>query len=121
MQCTMFDIDSEEEILKCLEGDSALLAKFHKFKKDRLLLLDPNTRFCVTPDCEGYMTGNRFRPKMECPICHVHVCFNCNQPWHGYIRGCNSSVDVGYSMWALNKGMLYMCVCGSKCVSRCLI
>jgi hypothetical protein len=93
----------EEEVLECLRGDAALLSKFRKFRRDRLLMMDPSTRFCVTPDCDGVMTGTRFRPKMECPDCHVHVCFNCNQGWHGYFVSCNSTIDVGVAMWSIGK------------------
>merc|ERR1711971_218735 len=92
----------EEEILSFLI-DPEIRAKFIKFKRNKLLMLNPRVRFCCKPGCEGSMTGSRMQRKLQCPKCDTAVCFNCGQPWHGYFVGCNQQVDMGYAKWALNK------------------
>ena len=92
----------EDEMIHFLT-DKELLNKFKKFKRDKLLMLNPNARFCCKPDCDGYMIGSRLRPKLKCPICSTEVCYNCSAQWHGYFVGCNANTDMGYAKWALNK------------------
>ena len=66
-------------------------------------MLNQNARFCPKPNCEGYMTGSRWRPRLVCPQCRSETCFNCSQQWHGYFIGCNQNVELSYMKWALNK------------------
>ena len=93
----------EDEILNFLINKE-LRDKFIKFKKNKLLMLNPNARFCCKPGCEGTMIGSKItKRKLICPLCSTAICFNCNQPWHGLFVGCNKNVDIGYTKWALNK------------------
>lgn len=94
---------TEQEILRFLENEPEMIDKFLKFKKQKLIMLNPNARFCFKPNCNGYMIGSRWNPKLVCPDCSARVCYNCGQPWHGYFVGCNQNVDIGYARWALNK------------------
>eukprot|EP01083_Nonionella_stella_P036437 99427_1 len=101
---------TEEEILKFIT-DEALKEKFHKFKRDKLLMLDENARFCPTVDCDGYMIGSRISPKLVCPECSTTICFNCSRLWHGYFTKCTSAQvaapvdenDEKFHQWELNK------------------
>jgi len=99
----------EEEILQFLTDD-AIREKFVRFKRQKLLMLDENARFCPTADCEGFMIGSRMRPKLQCPDCHTVICFNCSKPWHGYFSKCASAQraaetenDEKYYQWEMNK------------------
>ena len=98
----------EDEIMKFLTDD-ALKEKFRKFKRQKLLMLNENARFCPTANCEGYMIGSRLKPKLECPECKTKICFNCSKPWHGYFTKCSSAQDTDHEMtekfyaWESNK------------------
>ena len=100
----------EEEILEFLV-DEELKQKFRKFKRQKLLMLNENARFCPVADCEGYMIGSRLKPKLECPECKTQICFNCSKPWHGYWTKCSSAQnaentdkdDQAFYQWELNK------------------
>eukprot|EP00485_Elphidium_margaritaceum_P016653 CAMPEP_0202732858 /NCGR_PEP_ID=MMETSP1385-20130828/187870_1 /ASSEMBLY_ACC=CAM_ASM_000861 /TAXON_ID=933848 /ORGANISM="Elphidium margaritaceum" /LENGTH=642 /DNA_ID=CAMNT_0049399181 /DNA_START=55 /DNA_END=1980 /DNA_ORIENTATION=+ len=84
----------EDEILEFLVDDE-VRAKFKKFKRQKLLMLNENARFCPTADCEGYMIGSRMKKKLDCPICAVTICFDCGKHWHGYFTKCSSAVHAG--------------------------
>ena len=100
----------EDEILGFLTDD-ALKQKFRKFKRQKLLMLNENVRFCPTVDCEGTMIGSRLKPKLECPECKTQICFNCGKLWHGYFNKCSSAQnaadmeedEVKFYQWELNK------------------
>ena len=100
----------EEEIMEFLT-DEAIKEKFRKFKRQKLLMLNENARFCPVIDCEGYMIGSRLKPKLECPECKFVICFDCSKPWHGYFTKCSSAQnaenmdedDKKYHQWELNK------------------
>ena len=97
------DREIPEEECRQFLTDPEILAKYEKFRREKLIMLNPNARFCPKPDCPGHMTGSRWNPRLVCPICSEEVCFNCGQRWHGYFVGCNQNVDIGYSRWAINK------------------
>eukprot|EP01083_Nonionella_stella_P142658 441846_1 len=80
----------ENEILNFLT-DSELREKFIRFKRQKLLMLDENARFCLTADCDGYMIGSRLKPKLTCEECKTTICFNCSKLWHGYFTKCSSA------------------------------
>jgi len=94
-----------EEEFKLFLTDPALKLKYEKFRQDKLLMLNPNVRFCPRPNCDGYMIGSKTKKKLTCPKCQTNICFNCSQPWHGYFVSCNANVDLGYSRWAINKSV----------------
>lgn len=100
----------EEEILQFLDAETQ--EKFRKFKQRKLLMLNENVRFCPMVDCEGFMMGSRLKPKLKCPECDVHICFNCGQQWHGYLTKCAAAQEAHdandderkYAQWAQDKG-----------------
>jgi len=100
----------EDEILHFLVDDDELRAKFEKFKRRKLLMLNENARFCPKADCEGCMIGSRIQTKLQCPICSTTVCFNCGKLWHGYFTRCstaahgaNDEMDQKFFAWEVNK------------------
>eukprot|EP01083_Nonionella_stella_P036438 99433_1 len=100
----------EDEILIFLTDDE-VREKFRKFKRQKLLMLNENARFCPTVDCDGYMIGSRISPKLVCPECSTTICFNCSRLWHGYFTKCTSAQvaapvdenDEKFHQWELNK------------------
>jgi len=70
-----------------------VFSKFKKFYRTAELSMNPNARFCTTPNCEGIMVGNREQPHLTCNECKLEICFNCNGPWH---RGPCDAAAKGY-------------------------
>jgi len=56
--------------------------KFNKFYTQAQLSLNPNTRWCPTPDCESVMIGSKEQSRLKCPKCGHEICFRCNHDWH---------------------------------------
>lgn len=54
--------------------------KYEKFKLRANLISDPEICFCIFPDCEGYMKGNKENPRCKCTVCDNEMCFSCKQP-----------------------------------------
>lgn len=73
------------DIQKILEDD-VLIRKYEEFMLRRVLVLDPDARWCPAPDC-GYVviaTGCASCPKLMCerPGCGTLFCYHCKQYWH---------------------------------------
>ncbi|KAK3087215.1 hypothetical protein FSP39_003182 [Pinctada imbricata] len=66
--------------------NSSLMSKYEDFMVRRVLVSDPDARWCPAPDC-GYAviaTGCAGCPKIKCerPGCDTHFCYHCKQYWH---------------------------------------
>jgi len=59
-----------------------MFEKFNKFYTQAQLSLNPNARWCPTPNCDQVMFGSKTDPKLKCPKCEHEICFRCNHDWH---------------------------------------
>lgn len=75
------ELDDEfiEKNLKFL--DEALIAKFRKFKKMKILSENTNLRWCPKPGCEHYVKRRNQEIKLVC-ICGEQICFECGNTYH---------------------------------------
>jgi len=62
--------------------NAEMFEKFNKFYTTAQLSLNPNSRWCPTPDCETVMFGSKNSPRLICPKCQHAICFKCNHDWH---------------------------------------
>lgn len=66
--------------------DNVLMSKYEDFMVRRVLVSDPDARWCPAPDC-GYAviaTECAGCPKIKCekPSCNTNFCYHCKQYWH---------------------------------------
>ncbi|KAI6192160.1 RBR-type E3 ubiquitin transferase [Aphelenchoides bicaudatus] len=63
-----------------------LLLSYEKFLVRRVLLTEPDVRFCPGPDCDYAVIANSCAacPKLECerPECRTLFCYHCKGEWH---------------------------------------
>ncbi|GFY50786.1 e3 ubiquitin-protein ligase RNF19A [Trichonephila inaurata madagascariensis] len=67
-------------------NDDSLLGKYESFMLRRVLITEPDARWCPAPDC-GYAViarGCAGCPKLKCerPGCNTFFCYHCKQEWH---------------------------------------
>ncbi|XP_035210248.1 E3 ubiquitin-protein ligase RNF19A-like isoform X1 [Stegodyphus dumicola] len=67
-------------------NDEILLGKYESFMLRRVLITEPDARWCPAPDC-GYAViarGCAGCPKLKCerPGCNTYFCYHCKQEWH---------------------------------------
>ncbi|XP_054724744.1 E3 ubiquitin-protein ligase RNF19B-like [Uloborus diversus] len=67
-------------------NDEILLGKYESFMLRRVLITEPDARWCPAPDC-GYAViarGCAGCPKLKCerPGCNTFFCYHCKQEWH---------------------------------------
>lgn len=72
--------------IKVVLQDDVLMSKYEEFTLRRLLMMDPDCRWCPAPDC-GYAviaTGCASCPHLMCerPGCCTSFCYHCKQMWH---------------------------------------
>nr|XP_006825454.1 PREDICTED: E3 ubiquitin-protein ligase RNF19A-like [Saccoglossus kowalevskii] len=72
--------------IRMVVNDSTLYGKYEEFTLRRLLVTDPDVRWCPAPDC-GYVliaSGCASCPKLHCerPGCETDFCYHCKQLWH---------------------------------------
>lgn len=87
--------------------------KYLKFKKRSELLLDPSIKWCIRPDCEGYVTGCERDALKECPVCYMKICFKCGKEWHPK-KSCDDVIDADYEVWAKGREVLPCPKCKHK-------
>ena len=75
-------IYTDDQIHLILATRNDTFAKYLKFKNIAKISQDPNVRWCVKAECEGYMTGEKSSKKLTCPICQQDMCFLCRNAWH---------------------------------------
>ncbi|XP_071502424.1 E3 ubiquitin-protein ligase RNF19A-like [Diadema antillarum] len=72
--------------IKLVLQDSVLMNKYEEFTLRRLLMMDPDCRWCPAPDC-GFAvlaTGCANCPQLFCQRagCGTSFCYHCKQFWH---------------------------------------
>lgn len=72
--------------IKDIIQDNVLMSKYEDFMVRRILVSDPDARWCPAPDC-GYAviaTECAGCPKLRCerPGCNTNFCYHCKQYWH---------------------------------------
>ncbi|XP_077990519.1 E3 ubiquitin-protein ligase RNF19A-like [Glandiceps talaboti] len=72
--------------IRMVLNDETIYCKFEEFTLRRLLVTDPDARWCPAPDC-GYVviaSGCASCPKLHCerPGCNTNFCYHCKQVWH---------------------------------------
>ncbi|XP_055692544.1 E3 ubiquitin-protein ligase RNF19B-like [Lutzomyia longipalpis] len=74
------------DIQKLLKNHPSIMSKYEDFMVRRVLLADPDSRWCPAPDC-GFAviaTGCASCPRIKCerPGCDVNFCYHCKAEWH---------------------------------------
>uniref|UniRef100_A0A1L8DSS0 RBR-type E3 ubiquitin transferase n=1 Tax=Nyssomyia neivai TaxID=330878 RepID=A0A1L8DSS0_9DIPT len=74
------------DIEKLLKNHPSIMCKYEDFMVRRVLLADPDSRWCPAPDC-GFAviaTGCASCPRIKCerPGCDVNFCYHCKAEWH---------------------------------------
>ncbi len=74
------------DIQRILNYDPNLIEKYETFMLRRILVTEPDARWCPAPDC-GYCviaSGCASCPKLKCerPGCETWFCYHCKQEWH---------------------------------------
>ncbi|XP_033640273.1 E3 ubiquitin-protein ligase RNF19A-like [Asterias rubens] len=72
--------------IKLVLQDEMLMNKYEEFTLRRLLMMDPDCRWCPAPDC-GFAViaaGCANCPQLACqrPGCSTFFCYHCKQMWH---------------------------------------
>jgi hypothetical protein len=91
---------SEADLFSHLSNES--FAKYKKFLERDNHLRDPSVKFCIKPDCQGFIRGCHINPLSLCNKCKFEMCFKCGKAWHKD-KTCDEVQDLEYNSWALNK------------------
>ena len=72
--------------IKLILNDELMMLKYEQFMLRRILVAEPDARWCPAPDC-GYVviaSGCAGCPKLQCnrPGCNTFFCYHCKQEWH---------------------------------------
>ncbi|KAI6209928.1 RBR-type E3 ubiquitin transferase [Aphelenchoides besseyi] len=74
------------DIYTTLCMNQALLERYERFMIRRILLTDPDTRWCPAPDCDYACIAQNCAacPQLECgrPGCNTLFCYHCKGEWH---------------------------------------
>ncbi|EDS29458.1 blood meal-induced protein [Culex quinquefasciatus] len=74
------------DIQTLLKASPAAITKYEDFMVRRVLLADPDSRWCPGPDCSYAVvaTGCASCPRIRCerPGCDVQFCYHCKAEWH---------------------------------------
>jgi len=62
--------------------DPEMIVRYDKFLYNATMSLNPNARWCPTPDCGIFMVGDYLNSHLTCERCHREICWNCNREWH---------------------------------------
>ena len=80
--CDCGKIYTDENVKLIFTTKPDIFTKYLKFKRITEISQDPNVRWCVRAECEGYMTGEKTSKKLICPLCTQEMCFLCRNAWH---------------------------------------
>lgn len=76
----------QNDIYKILQKQQNLIEKYENFALRRILLTDPDTRWCPSPDCTYAViaTSCAACPQLKCerPGCNTLFCYHCKGIWH---------------------------------------
>jgi len=72
--------------IRMILNDEEYVGKYEKFMLRRVLVAEPDARWCPAPDC-GFVviaSGCAGCPKLQChrPGCDTNFCYHCKQEWH---------------------------------------
>ncbi|XP_062562393.1 E3 ubiquitin-protein ligase RNF19B-like [Armigeres subalbatus] len=74
------------DIQTLLRAFPAAITKYEDFMVRRVLLADPDSRWCPGPDCSYAVVANGCAscPRIRCerPGCDVQFCYHCKAEWH---------------------------------------
>ena len=91
-------IIKDEEIQLILSENRDLYKKYQKLKNLALLNNDPNIRWCVRPQCTGYMRGDKSSKMLKCQICSQEMCYLCRNEWHEG-KNCKEAMDIEFKKY----------------------
>uniref|UniRef100_A0A915HUK9 RBR-type E3 ubiquitin transferase n=1 Tax=Romanomermis culicivorax TaxID=13658 RepID=A0A915HUK9_ROMCU len=74
------------DIQRLLLNHRQVLDKYEEFSVRRVLMIDPDTRWCPSPDCNFAViaSGCAACPELKCerPGCNTLFCYHCKMIWH---------------------------------------
>lgn len=74
------------DIATLLQAFPTVMKKYEDFMVRRVLLADPDSRWCPAPDCSYAViaTGCASCPRIRCerPGCDINFCYHCKAEWH---------------------------------------
>lgn len=83
-QCS--DSMHPSDIHTLLASHPEIVRKYEDFMVRRVLLADPDSRWCPAPDCSYAViaTGCASCPRIKCerPGCDINFCYHCKAEWH---------------------------------------
>jgi len=97
------------DIQKILAARPEMFDKYESFMVRRVLLMDPDSRWCPAPDCSYAViaAGCASCPRLTCGQCLTEFCYHCKEKWHpdqtcdaarvSRRRQCPPEVSVNYS------------------------
>lgn len=88
-------------IMKHINKDKKLVAKYEKFKNRANILKDPNKKLCPNPDCESYLEKSN-SSYVKCKNGH-EFCYECLRPPHGNISCENNMLEKDFLIWKKDK------------------
>lgn len=72
--------------IKAILADENYITKYENFMLRRVLVTEPDARWCPAPDCDYVViaSGCASCPKLRCcrPGCETSFCYHCKQEWH---------------------------------------
>lgn len=88
--------------IRMILNDESYTLKYEKFMLRRVLVAEPDARWCPAPDC-GFViiaSGCAGCPKLQChrPGCDTDFCYHCKQQWHP-----NQTCDAARAQRALTQ------------------
>uniref|UniRef100_A0A336KHR8 RBR-type E3 ubiquitin transferase n=1 Tax=Culicoides sonorensis TaxID=179676 RepID=A0A336KHR8_CULSO len=109
------------DIRKLLENKPEVIKKYEEFMVRRVLLTDPDSRWCPAPDCCYAVVASSCAscPRLVCesPGCDMEFCYHCKEEWHPdqtcdrarILRQRNMNNDVHVSPTLFNKDDIKPC------------
>ena len=91
----------EEFLLKFIQNDKKLIAKYEKFKMRAIIIKDPNKKQCPKPDCESYLEKSKKTNYVKCKNGH-QFCFECLRPPHGS-SSCDQLLEKDFLKWKKHR------------------
>lgn len=88
-------------IKKLVKNNSDLYERYHKFKRNKLIMNNRDTKFCPEVNCSGCLEKSDEKIFIKCEFGHQY-CFNCLKKWHK-TKNCEEVVDEDFKKWKKGK------------------